>query len=356
MMLTRSVRLTVRSALAVSLLISAVGTGLAGFGQNLSAPSTPKTVEECRALSGVKEEDPACVQNSSAPSETLSKAPRIQNGTIAGRIQSPEGRSVANLRVFAMQANPAIASEKLALIAAVAQTDRAGRFTFQGLPDGTYYIAAGLLEQPTYYPGATDLTAAWTVAVSGNDIKGSLNFSLNPAAFDALTEAEEVPMAPGSIRPTGNMVTATTKLALRQTLQAEDGGLWWAARILELRRDGLVKIHYLGWDTNLDSVVTRSRLQLDDQAIAKTRKPEEWTGHRGFSGEQPMVIATINLMVFSESPGKAVLADTILNGYWFPLGITSILVGAMFAAWMIVRLIRNLREPDSKTITTLGII
>jgi hypothetical protein len=61
-------------------------------------------------------------------------------------------------------------------------------------------------------------------------------------------------------------------------------------------------------------------------------------------------------MVFSESPGKAVLADTILNGYWFPLGITSILVGAMFAAWMIVRLIRNLREPDSKTITTLRII
>jgi sRNA-binding protein len=36
-----------------------------------------------------------------------------------------------------------------------------------------------------------------------------------------------------------------------------------------------VKIHYLGWDPLFDEVVPRSRLQLDDRAIEKTREAEE---------------------------------------------------------------------------------
>jgi hypothetical protein len=266
---------------------------------------------------------------------------------MAGRILSHDGRPDTGLRVYAVQVNPGIASEEMGLIAAVAETDRAGRFKLQGLAGGAYYIAAGLLESPTYFPGVTNMTAARAVGVTGDDTKDALDFTLNTAAFDAMIEAKEVPIKPGSIQPTGQAVTATTKLKLRQTLQAESEGQMWAARILELQPDGFVKVHYLGWDAAFDDIVARYRLQLDDRVIEKTRKPDEWTGQRGLvvSHTRMERLSVPTSPVFIESNGKAVVADTILNGYGLPLSIASILAGAALASLTLVSMVRKLRAP-----------
>ena len=76
---------------------------------------------------------------------------------------------------------------------------------------------------------------------------------------------------PGSIQSTNEKVTVKTRLKAGQILQVEWGHRWWAARVLELHEDGGVKIHYLGWDSNFDEVVPRSRLQLDPDAWKKVK-------------------------------------------------------------------------------------
>jgi hypothetical protein len=84
-------------------------------------------------------------------------------------------------------------------------------------------------------------------------------------------ERRELGGLPGAIPSSGKAVTAGTPLRVGMMLQVEWGGEWWAARIIGIQRDGQVKIHYLGWESEWDEVVPRSRLQLDPEAWVKAR-------------------------------------------------------------------------------------
>lgn len=88
-------------------------------------------------------------------------------------------------------------------------------------------------------------------------------------------EIEQLGGTPGAIESTGKPVSSKTKLKAGQVLQAEDGGQWYAARVLGLEPDGQVKIHYIGWPSQFDEVLPRSRLQLDPDAVDKARKSIE---------------------------------------------------------------------------------
>jgi ribosomal 50S subunit-recycling heat shock protein len=193
----------------------------------------------------------------------------VQAGVLTGQIQSPDGRSVGGIQVYAVQEGSGVSTKEDGLIAGVAQTDKAGRFQMKDLPAGAYYIAAGPLEAPTYYPGVTKLTAARPLKVSGDT--NVPTFTLDPFTVDVLVEHTEVPPEVGAIPSSGKPLAPTTELKVHQVLQVEWGKTWWAARIMELFPDGRVKIHYLGWDSSSDEIVTRSRLQLDDDVIEKTK-------------------------------------------------------------------------------------
>jgi hypothetical protein len=92
------------------------------------------------------------------------------------------------------------------------------------------------------------------------------------AALETATEKEEFPVSPGAIESTNRPVTADTELKPGQVLQVMWGGTWWAARVLTLPPDGTVKIHYIGWGSNWDEAVPRTRLQLDPDALSKAKK------------------------------------------------------------------------------------
>ncbi len=85
-------------------------------------------------------------------------------------------------------------------------------------------------------------------------------------------EVEELGDSPGPIESTNQPVAANTALKCGQILQVEQGGQWWAGRILSLLPDGNVKVHYLGWAADWDEVVPRTRLQLDPEAASKAKK------------------------------------------------------------------------------------
>src|SRR5262249_30619727 len=85
-----------------------------------------------------------------------------------------------------------------------------------------------------------------------------------------IKEIQEIGGIPGSIESSEKPVFPDTPLAVGQLLQVEWGGDWWAARVLDVLSNSEVRIHYLGWPN--DEVVSRSRLQLDPDAITNASK------------------------------------------------------------------------------------
>ena len=65
-----------------------------------------------------------------------------------------------------------------------------------------------------------------------------------------------------SVAASGKPVDASTALAQGDRVLVEQGSAWWRGRIKNVGDDGNVTIHYVGWESNFDETVPRSRLQL----------------------------------------------------------------------------------------------
>jgi hypothetical protein len=61
-------------------------------------------------------------------------------------------------------------------LSALAQTDEQGRYRLEGIPVGRYYIAAGRVDLPTFYPGTSDLTKARVFSVTPGGAVSGIDF------------------------------------------------------------------------------------------------------------------------------------------------------------------------------------
>jgi len=96
---------------------------------------------------------------------------QTQTGTISGRLLALNGTPAVGVRVSAMPvADPskasATSSSDVPVLASLTQTDAAGRYRLENLPAGRYYVLAGFVDSPTYYPGATSTATSTPVAVT----------------------------------------------------------------------------------------------------------------------------------------------------------------------------------------------
>src|SRR5215831_8338125 len=82
-----------------------------------------------------------------------------QGGTITGTLLTEESRPAANVRIAAM-AQPENFTDvsSAASLVSIAETDNLGRFRLENVPAGRYYVVAGRVENPTYFPGTLDIT------------------------------------------------------------------------------------------------------------------------------------------------------------------------------------------------------
>jgi hypothetical protein len=96
-------------------------------------------------------------------------APPLQTGTVTGRLLNPDGSAAQKIRVSAMSIpeSPNSANDSSALIT-LTETDNTGRYRLTDVPAGRYYIVAGFVDSPTYYPRGTLPTAAAPVNVTAN--------------------------------------------------------------------------------------------------------------------------------------------------------------------------------------------
>jgi len=87
-----------------------------------------------------------------------------QTGTITGVIRTPAGTPAPGIRVTAMRTD--MVEDAVRGMASLAQTDSEGRYRLENVPPGRYYISAGRVDLPTFYPGTLDMTKGTVISVS----------------------------------------------------------------------------------------------------------------------------------------------------------------------------------------------
>src|SRR5262245_54736890 len=78
-----------------------------------------------------------------------------QTGTATGVIRSTSGALASGVRVAAQALTDSTAGIGEGALVSLTQTDSQGRYKLEGIPPGRYYIQAGLVDFPTYFPGVT---------------------------------------------------------------------------------------------------------------------------------------------------------------------------------------------------------
>ena len=71
---------------------------------------------------------------------------------------------------------PGVGPGNASTLAALTQTDESGRYRLQDVPPGRYYIVAGRVDFPTYFPGGTNIADARSITVVAGGVVGDIDF------------------------------------------------------------------------------------------------------------------------------------------------------------------------------------
>jgi 5-hydroxyisourate hydrolase-like protein (transthyretin family) len=91
-------------------------------------------------------------------------APPLQTGSVTGIVRTATGVPAVGVRVTAMRTDAM--DDALRAMVSLTQTDSTGRYHLENVPAGRYYIAAGRVDLPTFYPGTLDMTQGTAVSIS----------------------------------------------------------------------------------------------------------------------------------------------------------------------------------------------
>jgi hypothetical protein len=105
--------------------------------------------------------------------------PAFQSGSITGVLTNSTGKPAAGVRVSAL-VRPESPTDALmaSAMAGIAETDQNGVYKLENIPPGRYYIVAGRIDQPTYYPGTLEMTAGKDVLITPGATITRMNFAL----------------------------------------------------------------------------------------------------------------------------------------------------------------------------------
>src|SRR5580765_1647162 len=100
-----------------------------------------------------------------------------ESGMVSGVVRTSAGTPAAGVRVSAMvPLEPGTEAASAGSFAALAQTDEQGRYRLEGIPQGRYYIVAGRVDQPTFYPGTADMSKARIFSIAPGGAVSGMDF------------------------------------------------------------------------------------------------------------------------------------------------------------------------------------
>ena len=147
------------------------------------------------------------------------------SGNISGTLTGKDGSPLDHVRVTAMAvADPGAADPETAVLVSLAQTDSRGRYVLENVPPGRYYITAGLVSLPTYYPGVASRANAAVVELSSGANLMGIDFSASPVSSIGGAVSGHVVLSnlPGTqtVLLSGQSLT-TGNLSLQTSVQAD---------------------------------------------------------------------------------------------------------------------------------------
>lgn len=103
-----------------------------------------------------------------------------QGGTITGTLRAATGTPAAGVRVSALT-SPDSTKDLVAstALASLAETDNAGRYRLENIPPGRYYVVAGNIDVPTFYPGTVNANEGVIVRITPGLLVPGIDFALN---------------------------------------------------------------------------------------------------------------------------------------------------------------------------------
>jgi hypothetical protein len=107
-------------------------------------------------------------------------AVQSRTGSVEGRLLLKEGSPASGVRVSAVVATDAKQVEEFSgsTIVTSAITDGSGHYSLEEVPPGRYYITAGLIEFPTYYPGVRDARDGQVISVAPGSMASGIDFAM----------------------------------------------------------------------------------------------------------------------------------------------------------------------------------
>jgi hypothetical protein len=100
--------------------------------------------------------------------------PAAQTGSVTGVVRLAGGAPASGIRVTAMRVDGA--DDALKAMVSLTQTNPTGRYLLEQIPPGRYYITAGRVDLPTYYPGTLQMSQGTAISISSAGTVANIDF------------------------------------------------------------------------------------------------------------------------------------------------------------------------------------
>jgi hypothetical protein len=130
-----------------------------------------------------------------------------QTGVVSGQILNAGGQPAIAVRVAVMPV-PREGETHVPTLVALTSTDTNGRYTLENIEPGQYYITAGKVDQPVYFPGVLSQSEARVVAVTARSVTSGIDFKV--FELPTFTISGRVVLQPGQQMPSNITMTGPT--------------------------------------------------------------------------------------------------------------------------------------------------
>jgi hypothetical protein len=138
-----------------------------------------------------------------------------QGGSVTGVIRTAAGAPAVGVRVMALARPESLKDLATASsFAGLSETDATGRYRLENIPQGRYYIIAGRVDAPTFYPGTVESSAGTVVTVTAGTVLPGMDFVLSNASIGRALAIFGVAGIPAPVIPLNTVVENGGKLPL----------------------------------------------------------------------------------------------------------------------------------------------
>jgi Spy/CpxP family protein refolding chaperone len=252
------------------------------------------------------------------------------SGSVTGVVRLPDGMPAANIRVAAVRAEGIDAVKSMA---SLTQTDAMGRFRLENIPAGRYYIAAGNVDFPTYYPGSLIPSQGTVVSITSASSIADISFVIQEPSTRAPRQTKN-PLLPGPptfplqkppaipqfpAQALGNVALTLKSLNARLTAP----GAWWTntglVSRLGLTADQMKKIEGI-FDQHRQTIVQdKANLEQEEAALARMLDADPMESSKNVSAQIDKVIQARGQMERTTSNMTLEMRQALTRTQWTQL-------------------------------------